>query len=176
MCPLYRLFSSALPRKIVGTLGAIKVLLPSYSFNKCIPCAYSFSKCTKGVFKVQIPWHSSNTAPSKVQDKVFLIITYQSLHRRGFTNRHLGKCWAIWKTLWIEPWKSSQVPSISSMSATSWERGLHNYTFTWKCFLLSCIFYMYITSECKYSLRNDNSIFKITQESPRLLHGNGWNI
>jgi hypothetical protein len=30
------LFSSALPRKIVGTLGTMKVLLPSYPVNKCI--------------------------------------------------------------------------------------------------------------------------------------------
>jgi hypothetical protein len=36
LSPLYQLFSSALPRKIVGTLGTIKVLLPSYPVNKCI--------------------------------------------------------------------------------------------------------------------------------------------
>jgi hypothetical protein len=48
----------------------------------------------------------------------------------------------------------------------------------WKCLLFvgTCIVYMYITSDRKYSLRNDNSIFKITQESPTLIHGNGWNI
>jgi len=34
--PLYQLFSSALPRKIVGTLGTIKMLLRSYPVNKCI--------------------------------------------------------------------------------------------------------------------------------------------
>jgi hypothetical protein len=64
------------------------------------------------------------------------------------------------------------------MSATSWERGLHNYTLMWKCLLFvgTCIVYMCITSDRKYSLRNDNSIFKITQESPTLIHGKGWNI
>jgi energy-converting hydrogenase Eha subunit C len=36
LSPLYQLFSEALPRKIVGTLGTIKVLLPSYPVNKCI--------------------------------------------------------------------------------------------------------------------------------------------
>jgi hypothetical protein len=36
LSPLYQLFSSVLPRKIVGTLGTIKVLLPSYPVNKCI--------------------------------------------------------------------------------------------------------------------------------------------
>ena len=36
LSPLYQLFSSALPRKIVDTLGTIKVLLPSYPVNKCI--------------------------------------------------------------------------------------------------------------------------------------------
>ena len=36
MSTLYQLFSSALPRKIVGTLGTIKVILPSYLVNKCI--------------------------------------------------------------------------------------------------------------------------------------------
>ena len=46
MSPLYELFSSALPRKIVGTLGTIKVLLPSYPVNKCI---LSFSKPFKEV-------------------------------------------------------------------------------------------------------------------------------
>ena len=33
MSPLYQLFSLALPRKIVRTLGTIKVLLPSYPVN-----------------------------------------------------------------------------------------------------------------------------------------------
>ena len=33
MSPLYQLFSLALPRKIVSTLGTIKVLLPSYPVN-----------------------------------------------------------------------------------------------------------------------------------------------
>ena len=36
MSPLYQLFSSALPRKIVVTLGTITVILPSYPVNKCI--------------------------------------------------------------------------------------------------------------------------------------------
>jgi energy-converting hydrogenase Eha subunit C len=36
LSPLYQLFSSALPRKILGTLGTINVLLPSYPVNKCI--------------------------------------------------------------------------------------------------------------------------------------------
>jgi hypothetical protein len=36
MSSLYQQFSSALPRKIVGTMGTMKVLLPSYPGNKCI--------------------------------------------------------------------------------------------------------------------------------------------
>jgi hypothetical protein len=35
LSPLYQLFSSALPQKIVGTLGTIKVLLPDYQVYKC---------------------------------------------------------------------------------------------------------------------------------------------
>ena len=36
MSPLYQLLSSALSQTLVGTLGTIKVLLPSYQVNKCI--------------------------------------------------------------------------------------------------------------------------------------------
>jgi hypothetical protein len=35
LSPLYQLLSLVLPRTIVGTLGTIKVLLPSYPVNKC---------------------------------------------------------------------------------------------------------------------------------------------
>jgi hypothetical protein len=37
------LFSSALPRKIVVTMGTIKVLLPSYPVNKCIIFSHNIS-------------------------------------------------------------------------------------------------------------------------------------
>ena len=35
LSPRYQLFSEATPRKIVGTEGTIKVLLPEYQVYKC---------------------------------------------------------------------------------------------------------------------------------------------
>jgi hypothetical protein len=35
LSPRYQLFSEAMPRKIVGTEGTIKVLLPEYQVYKC---------------------------------------------------------------------------------------------------------------------------------------------
>ena len=50
MPPLYQLCSSALLRKIVGTLGTIKVLLPSYPVNKCIILEYAWLNKKKNYF------------------------------------------------------------------------------------------------------------------------------
>ena len=45
LSPRYQLFSEATPRKIVGTDGTIKVLLPEYQVYKCfINCAIENSK------------------------------------------------------------------------------------------------------------------------------------
>jgi hypothetical protein len=44
ICVSVILCSSALLRKIVGTLGTIKVLLPSYPVNKCIILEYAWLK------------------------------------------------------------------------------------------------------------------------------------
>jgi hypothetical protein len=48
LSPRYKLFSEATPRKIVGTEGTIKVLLPEYQVYKCFiilnNCAIQNSK------------------------------------------------------------------------------------------------------------------------------------
>jgi hypothetical protein len=48
LSPRYQLFSEAAPRKIVGTEGTIKVLLPEYQGYKCFiilnTCAIQNSK------------------------------------------------------------------------------------------------------------------------------------
>ena len=75
MSPLYQLFSSALPRKIVGTLGTIKVLLPSYPVNKCIllhRCQWNIEK-VKSLFypgKKKSSFHCDIKAPTSSQSKI----------------------------------------------------------------------------------------------------------
>ena len=92
MSPLYQLFSSALPRKIVGTLGTIKVLLPSYPVNKCIllhRCQWNIEKFKSLFYQGKKKVHF--TVTSKHQRP------HNRKYHRDWNGRRLSKlCLSLW--------------------------------------------------------------------------------